>query len=114
MVSDRDPNVYNITAQASGQTVPVVQTGGSIITPIADIVVTNVATLLRAANSSRLALGGTNNDPAVGIRLGDSTVTATKGQRVSAGASFKTNVTAAVFGISEGANVTVSQTEELR
>jgi hypothetical protein len=114
MVTDRDPSVFNITTAVAGPTVPTVVTGGATITPISDVTVTNVATLLRAAHSSRLALSGTNNDGAVNIRFGDSTTTATKGQRVAFGATFKTTVTAAVFAISEGANVTVSLTEEVR
>jgi hypothetical protein len=114
MQSDRDPSVFNIPQGVGGATVPTVQTGGSTITPITDVTVTNVATLLRAANNSRLVLGGTNDDPGVNMRIGDATVAAAKGQRIAAGAAFKTNVTAAVFGISEGANIVVSLTEEVR
>lgn len=111
MLSDRDPSVFNLPDGVPGAS-SFLESATRVITPIADIVVTNVATLLRAANSIRISLSGTNNDAGVNIRIGDATVTATKGQRVGPGSSFKTGVVAAVYAISEGANVTVSLTEE--
>lgn len=111
MESDRNPGVFNLPDGVPGATA-VAEIVPAVITPIADVTVTNVATLLRAANSARLSLSGTNNDGGVNIRIGDATVTAARGQRIGPGASFKTTVVAAVYAISEGANVTVSLTEE--
>lgn len=89
--------------------------GGRQFTPIPDVVVTNAAggTLIRAASESRIALILTNNDAAVNIRVGDSTVTATRGVRLPAGSSMTFTATSAIYGISEGANVTISLSEEL-
>lgn len=87
--------------------------GGRQFTPIPDVTVTNAATLLRAASESRIALVLTNNDAAVNIRVGDSTVTNARGVRLPAGASMTFTATSAIYAISEGANVTVSLSEEL-
>lgn len=85
---------------------------GPTITGIADITVTGAATVLRGANNARESLSCTNNDATVNIRVAGSNVTATRGQRVAAGATFKTESKGSVQAISEGANVAVSCTEE--
>lgn len=79
-----------------------------------DVTVTNTATLIAIYNPIRYNLNCTNNSASVHVRWGDATVTATSGQRVSSGTSIEINSRAAVFMISEGANVTVSCTEELQ
>ncbi len=86
--------------------------GGDTITPIADVTVTSSATLVRAANGDRLALSCTNTHATVSIRWGSSAVTAAIGQRVPAGASIEIRNIGAIYMISEGADVTVSCTEE--
>ena len=86
---------------------------GSVTTPVTDFTVTGAATKVANANSLRDMLNCTIHG-AVHVRWGDSAVTATKGQRVPAGASFTTKIRGEVYMISEGANVTVSCTEELR
>lgn len=86
--------------------------GGYKITPIADVTVTNSATLVHAADSSRVSLSCTNTDPAVNVRWGNSSVTATTGQRIPAGTSVEIRNTAAIYMISEGANVSMSCTKE--
>lgn len=85
-----------------------------VVLPFADVTVTNAATTVRAANGARLFLNCTNNDAAVNVRWGSASVTATSGQRLKAGASIQITGTYLVAMISEGANVTVSCTEETR
>lgn len=79
-----------------------------------DVTVTSAATLVLAGNSFRYALNCTNTSASVNVRWGDSTVTATKGQQLRAGTSIEINSRAPVYMISEGANVTVSCTEETK
>jgi len=88
--------------------------GGSDGTPIADVTVTNSATLVKAATPARIALNCTNTSASVHVRWGDSTVTATTGQQLRAGSAIEIRHNGAVYMISEGANVTVSCTEELQ
>lgn len=85
----------------------------SKITPIADITVTGTATQIASDNGNRHAVSCTNNGT-VNVRWGNSSVTATTGQRLAAGASIEIRASAVIFMISEGANVTVSCTEEAR
>lgn len=86
---------------------------GKTIVPIADVSVTSSATLVRAASDIRIALSCTNTHATVHVRWGSSAVTATVGQRISAGASIEIRSTGDVYMISEGATVTMSCTEEL-
>lgn|SRR3990167_3596788 len=84
------------------------------ITPIADVVVTNAATVVKAQNAFRYALSCTNTHATVHVRWGSSAVTAAVGQRIPAGASIEIRSTGPVYMISEGADVTMSCTEETR
>lgn len=102
-------SILLITAPAQAQ---VTLQAGDTITPVSDVSVTSSATLVRAANGNRIALSCTNTDSAVHVRWGDSTVTATKGQRIPAGSAAEIRNIGAVYMISEGATVTVSCTEE--
>ena len=87
---------------------------GWVVSPITDVTVTGTATLIRAAASNRTTLSCTNTSASVNVRWGDSTVTASKGQRVPFGSAIEIRNTGAVYMISEGASVTVSCTEETR
>ena len=87
---------------------------GDQITPTADVTVTGSATLISAANSNRATLSCTNTSATVNVRWGSSAVTASTGQRIPANSSAEIRNTGAVYMISEGANVTVSCTEEIR
>ena len=80
---------------------------------LADVTVTSAATVVRAGVMDRVTLSCTNTS-AVAVRWGDSTVTATKGQRIAGGATVEIRNRDAVYMISEGANVTMACTEELR
>lgn len=91
---------------------PAVFGQGTTSTPIADKTVTGSATLIKAHNGLRYALNCTNNSTTVAVRWGDSSVTATTGQRLPAGTSIEIRTRGAVYMISEGADVTVSCTEE--
>lgn len=88
------------------------QAQSSNIIPIADVTVTSTATLIRPENVFRFGISCTNHDAAVHVRWGSASVTATKGQRFAAGASIEINTKGPVYMISEGADVTVSCTEE--
>ena len=87
---------------------------GSKFTPFNDVSVGVGVTQIRAANSARVTLTCTNNDAANAIRIGDTSVNATRGQRLVPGGSFSVTSTAAIFGFSEGGTVTVSCSEEIR
>lgn len=88
--------------------------GGSRFSPIADVTVTGSATLISAANPERVALNCTNTSASVNVRWAGSTVTAALGQRIPFGTAIEIRNIGAVYMISEGANVTVSCTEELQ
>ena len=85
---------------------------GTGSTPKVDVTVTGTATLIAAQNAFRYALNCTNNSTSVHVRWGDSTVTATTGQRLSASTAIEIQTRGPIYMISEGANVTVSCTEE--
>lgn len=87
---------------------------GSRFTPRDDVTVGAIVTQIQGANSARVALVCTNNDAVNAIRIGDASVSATKGQRVPPGGTFSVTATPAVFGFSEGGTVTISCSEEIR
>lgn len=87
---------------------------GYKFTVIADVTVTGSATLISADNANRATLNCTNTSGSVNVRWGGATVTATTGQRIPFGAAIEIRNIGAVYMISEGANVTVSCTEETR
>lgn len=108
------PNTINQGAAASlANAWPVYVKNASAATPLADVSVTGTATLIRTARTNRIGLTCVNRDASVTIRVGDSTVTATSGVAVFPRATFIVVGTYAVYGISEGANVSVACTEEL-
>jgi hypothetical protein len=78
----------------------------------ADVTVSNTATLVVAKNRNRTALSCTNTSASVHVRWGGSDVSATKGQRIPAGAAAEIRNSGAIYMISEGADVTVACTEE--
>lgn len=82
------------------------------ITPISDVTVTSTATLIKATNAFRVEMSCTNHSTSVNVRWGDSSVTATKGQRIPAASSIAIQNRGPIYMISEGASVTVSCTEE--
>ena len=86
----------------------------TVAKPIADVTVTGTATLIKAKTDDRKALSCTNTSSSVHVRWGNSSVTAASGQRLSAGSAIEIVSKGAIYMISEGANVTVSCTEELQ
>ena len=93
---------------------PVQIDDGHKLTVIADVTVTSSATLISASNANRASLNCTNTDAGVHVRWGSSSVTATTGQQLQAGLAISIRNTAAIYMISEGTDVTVSCTEEVR
>lgn len=109
--------VFLLAPVASAQ--PKAPIGGSRWVPVGDVTVTNGAggVSVRLADQTRVALVCTNNDPAVHVRVGGSGANApaaASGVELRAGNSITITSTADVRMISEGANVVVSCTEELR
>ena len=96
------------------QAAPLEINDGYRLTVIADVTVTGSATLISAANANRATLSCTNTSSTVHVRWGSASVTATTGQRVAAGSAIEIRNIGAIYMISEGANVTVSCTEETR
>lgn len=86
----------------------------TVNTPRPDITVTGTATLIAAQNEFRTVLNVTNNSSTVAVRWGDATVTASQGQRIAASSTVAIENQGAIYMISEGADVTVSLTEEAR
>jgi hypothetical protein len=87
---------------------------GNRLTLIADKTVTTSATLIAVGNRDRAALNCTNNDAAIAIRWGDSSVTISKGQRIPANASIEIKSSQGIYMAAESSSVTVSCTEESR
>lgn len=88
---------------------PVRIDGGDTITTLGPVTVTTTAIIIAASNANRAALNcSTSSD----VRWGPSTVTATSGQQVPAGASVEIRNTAAVYMIAVADNSIVSCTEE--
>lgn len=79
-----------------------------------DVTVSTVAIQLCPINGSRVDCSCTNSDAAISIRVGDVNITATRGQRVAAGATFKAITTSAVFGISEAGPAILTCTDQSR
>jgi hypothetical protein len=90
------------------------QDDGAFPVPGADVTVTGSATLVAAANANRATLNCTNNSGSVNVRWGNSTVTASTGQRIPFSTAIEIRSRGAIYMISEGVNVTVSCTEENR
>lgn len=84
---------------------------GTTIAPKSAVSVTSSATLVSAANGNRKTLNCTVDSTAA-VRWGDSTVTASTGQRLSAGSSVAIRNPSAVYMASEGSTVLVFCTEE--
>lgn len=87
--------------------------GGTRFSALADIVVTGTKTLLRPADETRVALVATNNSGATAVRIGGASVTTTQGVRLGPGGSIRVTAATEIYAISEGANVTMSMSEEL-
>lgn len=98
-----------LAGQAFAAGAPVRIDDGDTMTDQADLTVSSTATLVKASNSNRAALNCTTTDV---IRWGTSSVTASRGQRVGAGASISIRNTGAIYMIAESADSTVSCTEE--
>lgn len=79
-----------------------------------DVTVGATAIQVCPANGSRIDCSCTNNDGAIAVRVGDANVTASRGQRVTAGSTFKASTTGTVFAISEGGNALLSCTDQTR
>lgn len=86
----------------------------TVAKPIADVTVTGTATLIKARTDDRVALSCTNTHATVHVRWGNASVTAATGQRIPAGASIEILSRGVIYMISEGADVTMSCTEELK
>jgi len=86
--------------------------GGYKITPISDVTVSGSATLIQAADATRVTLSCTNTSGSVNVRWGSSAVTATTGQQIPFGSAIEIRNIGAVYMISEGTDVTVSCTKE--
>jgi hypothetical protein len=95
-----------------GDAAKVTNSAGATVTAITDITVTGAATLIDAANANRTALSCTNTSASVAVRWGGADVTAAKGQRIPANGSAEIRNQGAIYMISEGADVTMSCTQE--
>lgn len=77
-----------------------------------DVTVTATATLVCPANDNRINCTCVNIG-ADAVRYGDSTLSATKGARISAGNSAEIRVRGNIYMVSEGADTTVACTDEV-
>jgi hypothetical protein len=92
--------------------VRVITRGATVTTPLSDLTVTGSATLLRAQNAGRLGLACASKSTGTSIRLGDATVTTTKGVALGPLSAVTIAGTYALYGISEGSSVTLTCTED--
>lgn len=75
--------------------------------PLDDITVTSTATILCPANANQIYCSCRNTGVQT-MRVGDSTVTASKGLPVQATETVEVRTRSAVYGVSEGADTTVA------
>ena len=85
--------------------------GPDQIVTVADATVTSSAAIVIAERPDRDSAIVTNTDASVAIRVGDSAITSSRGIKVGAGESATLYTTAAIYAISEGADVTVALAE---
>lgn len=74
------------------------------ISPLPDVTVTTVATLIKGQNAFRDTLYCTNNSNTVDVRWASSEVTVTAGQRITPGSYIEIRVRGPVFMIAEGSS----------
>ena len=84
------------------------------VLPLADNVVSSTAKLIQGDTPGRHSLRCYNTHATVHARWGDVSVTATKGQRIPALSAIEIVATGPVYMISEGADVTVACTVQLK
>ena len=94
----------------------VVQTQPHRVVSIADVTVTNTATLIDGADENRLFLNITNTDASNTVRWGEqANISSSRGQQIRPLATVTITGTYAVYMIRDTANsVVVSATKELR
>ena len=73
--------------------------------------VTNSATQLLSANTTRRAALVTNNDASTACFIGDASVTSSTGHKLAAGASLTIPFTGAIYAITASSTITVSASE---
>jgi hypothetical protein len=121
MVPSQEPPAFLLLGDTTMKTwpylflllaIPAMAAESAHVVAKADVTVSNTATLVLAANGLRSTLSCTNTSTSVAVRWGDSSVSATKGQQIPAGATIEIRNSGAVYMISEGADVTVACTEE--
>lgn len=108
--------VSGSTIELTGSTINVTSDVAAVFVSLADVSVTDSATLIAAANTDRLELIISVKETAAnGIRLGDNGVTATRGVYIAPGQSFTVANRGALYGIRDGASsvdVTVLESEK--
>lgn len=87
---------------------------GSIWRARADVQVGNAVVTLAPANGARITLFCGNRSSTATIRVGDSTVTATRGAPLAPGATASFTGTAPLSAISESGTATIACSEEVR
>jgi hypothetical protein len=102
-----DANTQALDVILKGATSTVIERQATVVTPIADVSITNAATSIVASDATRLLLTCVNTG-AQNMRVGSSAVTATTGMQVRPGGSFSTTATAAIQAISETATATTA------
>ena len=107
-------SIYVLLVALSGAPATWAFAEGKAILSVSDATITSTATLVDAQDAFRVALSCTNHSASVNVRWGDSTVTATKGQRIPFGQTIEIRNSAPVYMISEGASITVSCTKETK
>ncbi len=85
--------------------------GPNVIVSAADATVSNSAAVVIAERPDRDAAIVQNQSDTVTIRLGDSAITTSRGIRLAPGETATLYTTAAIYAISEGADVTVALAE---
>jgi hypothetical protein len=105
------PTVAGVPLTPTG-TNYVLTAGASIANPKADVTLTTTATPILPPNQTRLRARCTNQGPDT-VRIGDGTVTSTRGDDVLPGGTLVTYSVATVYAVAETSTATVTCLEDL-
>lgn len=108
VIDDASPPVVALAAgstiELSGSTINVTSDVASVFVPLLDVPVSNSAIILAAANINRVELTiAVKDDAANGIRIGNASVTTTKGIYIAPGQSYTVQNRGALYAIRDGA-----------
>ena len=88
--------------------------GGTYLHSFADVTLSGARDLIDARSLGRVSLACTNTNTTVHARVGNIAITTSRGLQVRATTGFTTDSQDDVYGITEGADVVMACTKEMR